>query len=148
MSISAIEKRRRKMAQTGFVYLGLSLFCALFGAVYEGFSHGVYSYFMIYAFGFPLAGGALPFFALAFSDRRPPGRAALNLYHSGIAAMTVGSLFEGVLEIYGTTNRLVAVYWMVGGLLWGCALFFYLIGSAAKSRSGEAHRALRSRAQP
>lgn len=132
MSISAIEKRRRKMAQTGFVYLGLSLFCALFGAVYEGFSHGVYSYFMIYAFGFPLAGGALPFFALAFSDRRPPGRAALNLYHSGIAAMTVGSLFEGVLEIYGTTNRLVAVYWMVGGLLWGCGLFFYLIGSAAK----------------
>ena len=125
MSISAIEKRRRKMAQTGFVYLGMSLFCALFGAVYEGFSHGVYSCF-------PLAGGVLPFFALAFSNRRPPGRAALNLYHSGIAAMTVGSLFKGALEIYGTTNRLVAVYWMVGGLLWGCALFFYLIGSAAK----------------
>ena len=33
------------------------------GAVYEHFSFGVYSYFMIYAFAIPLAGGALPFLA-------------------------------------------------------------------------------------
>ena len=31
--------------------------CALFGAVYERFSHGVYSYWMLYTFAFPLALG-------------------------------------------------------------------------------------------
>ena len=46
-------------------YLAAALFCALFGAVYEIFSHEVYSYPMIYAFAIPLAGGALPFLAFA-----------------------------------------------------------------------------------
>ena len=41
-------------------YLTASVFCALFGAVYELFSHGVYSYWMIYAFAFPLLLGAIP----------------------------------------------------------------------------------------
>ena len=113
------------MAKTGFVYLFISLFCVLFGAVYEYFSHDVYSYFMLYAFVFPLAGGALPFFGLAFCSLPPPDRVSCNLYHSGIAALTVGSLFEGVLEIYGTTNRLVLVYWTlgVGFLLLGLILY-------------------------
>lgn len=102
------------MAKTGFVYLFLSVFCAFFGAVYEYFSHGVYSYFMLYAFAFPLVGGVLPFFTIAFSGCGVPRRISLNLYHSGIAAWTVGSIFQGVLEIYGTTNRLAAVYWIAG----------------------------------
>ena len=37
------------MAKTGFAYLLAALFCALFGFVYERFSHEVYSGFMIYA---------------------------------------------------------------------------------------------------
>ena len=112
------------MAKTGFVYLSLSVFCAFFGAVYECFSHGVYSYFMLYAFAFPLMGGVLPFFAIAFSGCCVPNRISLNLYHSGIAAWTAGSIFRGVLEIYGTTNSLVAIYWITGtvfvlGGIWG-----------------------------
>ncbi len=103
------------MAKTGFAYLLAALFCALFGFVYERFSHEVYSGFMIYAFVFPLAGGVLPFYGMAlFCPRRLLGRVSVNLYNAGIAALTVGSIFQGVLEIYGTTNSLICVYWVVG----------------------------------
>ncbi len=102
------------MMKTGLVYLGCSLFLALFGAVYEIFSHEVYSYYMIYAFAIPLAGGALPCFLFAYFGRQIPNRAVQNLYNSGIAALSIGSIFTGVLEIYGTTNRLTMVYWVAG----------------------------------
>lgn len=120
-------KRMKKTMGIGFVYLFISLFCILFGAVYEFFSHGVYSYFMLYAFVFPLAGGALPFFGMAFSSMPIPNRVSQNLYHSGIAALTTGFLFEGALEIYGTTNRLVSVYWILGILFILTAIFIYCL---------------------
>ena len=55
MYISDIEAAAKRASRTAFVYLLVSLFCALFGAVYEVFSHEVYSFYMIYAFAFPLA---------------------------------------------------------------------------------------------
>ncbi len=117
MSTSGTEAARRRAGRTAFVYLLLACLCALFGAVYERFSHGVYSYFMLYAFAFPLAGGAVPFAALSLSrSARLPPALARNLYHAGIAALTVGSLVRGVLDIYGTTNRLCRVYGVVGVL--------------------------------
>lgn len=126
MSISDI-KRMQKMARTGFVYLFISLLCILFSAVYESFSHGVYSYFMLYAFVFPLVGGVLPFFGMAFSSMAIPNRVSRNLYHCGIAAFTTGVLFEGALEIYGTTNRLVSVYWILGILIISTAIFIHCL---------------------
>ena len=54
----------RKAIKVTLVYLVISCFCALFGAVYELFSHEVYSFYMIYAFAFPMVGGALPFAVL------------------------------------------------------------------------------------
>jgi hypothetical protein len=125
------------MAKTGFVYLFISLFCVLFGAVYECFSHQVYSYFMLYAFVFPLACGVLPFLGLAFLKWPIPGKISCNLYHSGIAALTIGSLFKGILEIYGTTNRLVLVYWVVGFVfLFGGLISYWLgIGHIVKNHS-------------
>lgn len=104
--------------KTVFVYLLISLFCILFGAIYEHFSHEVYSGYMIYAFAFPLVGGTLPFLAMdLFHWKKYPSAIATNLYHSGIATLTVGSIIQGVLEIYGTTNSLCGIYWIVGGIL-------------------------------
>ena len=116
----------RQTAKTAFVYLLISLFCALFGAVYEVFSHGVYSFYMLYAFIFPLAGGTLPFLAISLFQKRYPEAIARNIYHSGIAALTVGSIIQGVLEIYGTTNRLAGLYWLVGVILLFAGIIFYL----------------------
>jgi len=119
------------------VYLLVSIVCAAFGAIYELFSHEVYSYFMLYAFLFLLIGGTLPFFVLACSRVRLPDEIACGLYHAGIAALTVGSLFTGVLDIYGTTNRLTAVYWIVGAglVVLGAGKYFYFLVNSDKTVS-------------
>lgn len=118
----------RAMAKTALIYLFASLFCAIFGAIYEYFSHDVYSIYMIYAFLLPLAGGVLPFLCMDFfSCKRLPGRLPCHFYHFGIATLTIGSIFQGVLEIYGTTNTLIRVYWVVGGWLFGMGILLYLI---------------------
>ena len=128
MTLSTSDiKQMKKMAEIGFVYLSISLFCILFGAVYEFFSHGVYSYFMLYAFVFPLIGGTFPSFGMAFSSMPIPNKVSQNLYYSGIAALTTGLLFEGALEIYGTTNQLVSVYWILGILFILTAVFTYCL---------------------
>ena len=97
-------------------YLLAAVCCALFGAVYELFSHEVYSFFMIYAFAFPLLLGVIPFFLMYKHGRRFPGKAA-DLVHAGVAALTVGSIMQGVLQIYGTSSPLTAVYWAAGVVL-------------------------------
>ncbi len=98
-------------------YLAAVLGCALFGAVYECFSHGVYSPFMVCAFAFPLLLGALPFCLLQRSGRPFPGPLAADFIHAGAAALTVGSILRGVLDIYGTTSPLLTAYWIVGASL-------------------------------
>ena len=110
-----------------------TVFLALFGAVHELFSHEVYSYFMIYAFAVPLMLGVMPY-ALLLISRKVPGRAALNLWNSGIAALSVGCVFRGVLEIYGTTNSLGAVYPIVGSLLLTIGLIIGIVGLQKKKR--------------
>lgn len=135
MTLSTLDINRIKnMRKTGFLYLFISMFCVLFGAVYEYFSHEVYSYFMLYAFVFPLVGGMLPFLGMAFYKVPMPNRVSRNLYHSGIATLTTGSLFEGALEIYGTTNRLVWVYWILGGLFLLMGIVVYLICSKGRTK--------------
>lgn len=90
----------------------------LFGAVYEHYSHGVYSFYMLYAFVFPLAGGALPFSALSLAQvRKYPKSLARSLYHCGLGTLTAGSVVAGVLEIYGTANSKTQLYWYAGILL-------------------------------
>ena len=91
---------------------------------------------MICAFLFPLLLGALPFSLLRKRGRPLKGGIAAELIHAGIAALTVGSVIQGVLEIYGTTNPLVTVYWIAGGALtaagWTAQIF-----CAAKDRGGD-----------
>jgi len=112
-----------------------ALFCVLFGAVYESFSHGVYAYGMLYAFAFPLVLGVLPLLLIAMLRGRHPNRLARSAYHAGIAALTVGSLVSGALEIYGTTNPLTVVYWIAGGALivFGAAVYLASVRKNAKN---------------
>ena len=106
----------KKYAAVTGAYLLSALGCAIFGEVYELFSHEVYSCFMICAFAFPLLLGAIPFFLLRKRGKPFPGKAA-ELVHAGVAALTVGSMLQGVLEIYGTSNPLTIAYWAAGGTL-------------------------------
>ena len=114
MSTSAID---RPALPTAFVCLVISVFVAILGAVYECFSHGVWSAYMVYAFMVPLVLDALPFTLMALRRRPLPHRWVLNLHHAGVATLTVGSIFEGVLAIYGTTHPMTMVYWFAGPAL-------------------------------
>ncbi len=137
MSISDINQHRGLAMRLCRVYLVISAFCALFGLIYEIFSHEVYSYYMIYAFGFPLIGGALPSILLALSKRCPiPSIGTRYLWHSAIAALTVGSVVKGVLDIYGTTSRLVYIYFLAGIIFACVGVLAQIIASAS---SGERH---------
>lgn len=128
MYISDIETNTKRATKTAFVYLLISLFCVLFGAVYELYSHEVYSFFMIYAFAFPLVGGTLPFSILNLVRvKKYPNAIARNLYHSGIATLTVGSIIRGVLDIYGTTNALADYYRPVGFILVSIGIISYVV---------------------
>ncbi len=116
-----LETERRR-------YIAAAVFTALFGAVYEFFSHQVYSMFMLLAFLVPLLGGVLPISLLIESDEnRRPGVLSRCLYGSAVAVFTAGSLFQGILEIYGTTSYLSRVYWISGALLLMFALLLYAL---------------------
>ena len=53
---------------------------------------------------------------------------ALALQQCGIYTLTVGSIFRGILDIYGTTNHAGVIYWWGGiglfavGILMECIL--------------------------
>ena len=108
-----------------------TLFLVLFGAVYETFSHGVFSFYMLYAFTIPLVFGVTLYLILLFA-KKVPGRVFLNLWNSAIAAFSAGSVFQGVLEIYGTTNSLVIVYPICGCILAVSALVSLAVGNLWK----------------
>ena len=111
-------------------YVLAALGCLAFALIYELFSHQVYSLYMIGAFLLPLLFGAVPSAVLGAAPTGAlPGTASRYLYHSGLATLTAGCLFRGVLEIYGTTSRLNAVYWAVGTLL-----VIFAVGSYALER--------------
>lgn len=117
MSTSATDNKHRAL-RTAFIHLAIAIFTALFGAVYENYSHGVYSYYMIYAFAFPLVMGTLPYTAIAlFGIKRYPPHLTSVIYNCAIATLTVGSILQGVLIIYGTSNPLVYVHLAIGAVL-------------------------------
>ena len=107
MSISENKKRGIVIGRTARVYFGVTSFCAIFYLVYNQFSHGVHSPYMTWLFAWPFALGVLPslYWGWRLQDGVPgPGRIPVNLYHSGVAAVTVSSLLRGIFEIAGTAS--------------------------------------------
>ena len=112
------ESSRRISARYTRNYVLVTCFVALFSLVYERFSFGVWSGFMVFAFAASLVLGVLPW-AVNTALARPisPDPSARQLWNAGIAVLTVGCLFRGILDIYGTTSALGTVYWIVGPVL-------------------------------
>ena len=94
-------------------YLFLSLFVFVFAQIYEYFSHSVYSNYMLYAFLIPFLGLTVPRFLLYSLKKTLPANSRF-LWKSGIATFTVGSIYKGVLEIYGTNGYFEFPYLFLG----------------------------------
>lgn len=115
MTLYILDKKDLK---TNALYmLGFSLFCALFGAIYEVFSHEVYSFYMIYGFAIPLVGGTTLFLLLERFGKKMPDRTSVSFWNMAIVTLTIASLYRGIIDIYGTTNKKIWIYVIAAGVL-------------------------------
>lgn len=70
---------------------------------------------MVYAFAPFLLGGI---WLLVLANRKAlPGELFLGLLEPGLVMLSLGSILAGVVEIYGTENRLLPVLPIAGGSL-------------------------------
>lgn len=115
----------------GLRYLAASAAVAAMGLIYELFSHGVFSAYMVFAFVVPLLAGAAPNLLAvllgAKSASADLGPAAAGLQLAAVATLTAGSLMQGVLDIYGTTNHLMVIYPVAGIAFLAAALLTYIM---------------------
>lgn len=123
------------LRQSSVRYLMAALLCSIFSAVYETFSHGVYSPYMVLLFAVPLLLGALPLALLSRSRLRLPSGGALKCWRAGIQTLTAGSCLTGVLEIYGTDSPYLRIYAAAGGALLAAGAVWYAI-SLCTGRTG------------
>lgn len=123
--ISSTSNNSRKQF---FIYLYAAIGCGIFSAVYEHFSHEVYSPFMVWLFAIPLVLGALPNLAMWLFPALARGGAWQQTIHAfAIATLTVGSALQGVVEIYGTTNWFIIYFAVVGGALMALGVCLYVL---------------------
>ena len=96
----------------------VTLFFLFFGWIYERHSFGVYSDYMIYAFVFPLVGGVAFWLWVGTTGRNIRyNRMFVHCHWASIFTFTLGFVFKGILDIYGTASHLTAVYWFAGAAL-------------------------------
>ena len=96
--------------RTAAAYLIISVILAFAGAVYEYFSFGVYSYFMIYAFAIPLCLGTIPFMIKYMRSSESNGKQqgiqgrsvktqrSEDIYHSASADIFCGKYVESLKD--------------------------------------------------
>lgn len=114
------------------LYVLAAVNVGVFSAIYEKFSFGVVSLFMVFAFAVPLLLGGLVFFLLGRALKKTGSTLptlACKFWHAATATLTTGFLFRGVLEIYGTSSALSSVYWAASAVLAALALLVLAVTS-------------------
>ncbi|WP_430839434.1 hypothetical protein [Clostridium nigeriense] len=61
-------------------------------------------------------------------------RISFNIYNSGIAALTVGSLLHGILEIAGTSSEYIMYYSILGWMAVGTGIISFFINTFRKKQ--------------
>lgn len=116
------------------IYIGVSIFCVILWKIYGNFSHGVNSIYMTYLFAWPLIMGALVNLVFMVIKKLPrPGSFSVNLYNSGVSALTVSSLLRGIFEIAGTACYLQTYLYNVGRLFVLAGVVVYVVLSLSLS---------------
>ena len=124
------EKNRKTVLKELILYIGITAFIALFGFVYEQFSHGVNSNFMWFAWVRPLISGVGVYALLYFLPiKKVPGTLTECVYNFGVAMFTVHSIILGVLQIYGKTNsKMVLAYIILFHVFMLSGIIMYVVG--------------------
>jgi hypothetical protein len=87
-------------------------------------------------FAYPLLAGALIFQSLSLfmpaADAVPRYRLWFNLYNSGVAALTAGSLLRGIFEIAGTASPYTVCFPIAGWLMIGIGAIGFLCSAMTR----------------
>ena len=115
--------------RTLLIYAGITLFVALFGFIYEINSNNVYSADMAFAWIYPLILGVGMYLLMRFLPTNiVPGLVPACIYATGVGFATMRSIFLGVINIYGTTNKnMVVVYTVLSWFFVAVGLISFLI---------------------
>ena len=104
--------------------IGFSVFVLIFGIIYEMFSHGVISCYMIFAFLIPLINFLVN--TIFINNKINVNKLSKNLFSMSICSFTFLSIIKGVLDIYGTTNNLIFIYLIVGLILLVASIILFI----------------------
>lgn len=130
-SIEAVNEKtpKEKSKKLFIIYICVSAFTAFFGAVYSAFGHGVVSYPMRLAFLFPLLMGLIPSLICFLNNNGLfPKLPARYFWHSSISIFTVGSVLQGVLDIYGNSvNPYPRIFIIIGCVFAAAAIVAQLV---------------------
>ena len=139
MTLFISERNKKVIFKELLLYIGITAFIALFGFVYEQFSHGVNSNYMWFAWAWVLGFGVIPYLLLYLLPiKRVPGTLTECVYNLGVAILTTRSIFIGVLEIYGKTNsKMVVVYTILAVLFLAAGVALYIYGLFSKKEETE-----------
>ena len=131
-----INKTKREM----YKHFLISIFFLIFGFIYEIFSHEVYSRYMIYAFLIPLLFGFTLYLVIYKMEfNKYLSELGMSLYNISLITFTLGSVMKGVLEIYGTTNKLVSLYSRIGIFLVIISILSNIIYNYKKFQEKNSH---------
>ena len=112
------------------MYLGITAFIALFGCVYEQFSHNVHTFYMWFAWIWVLGFGFVPYLLLYLLPiKQMPGYLTECVYNFGVAMITFRSIYKGVIIIYNTTgDDMIMAYTVLAIIGLASGLVLYIIG--------------------
>ena len=87
---------------------------------------------MWFAWIWSLAFGVIPYLLLFFLPiKRVPGIITECIYNLGVALLTAGSIYKGVIDIYGTTaDAMLGTYNILGVTLMALGLIIYIVNLA------------------
>ncbi|MDR1801026.1 MAG: hypothetical protein LBQ95_04225 [Lachnospiraceae bacterium] len=129
------KANRKTLIKTVIVYLGISALCVIITNVYALFGHGIRSGFMDYMFLYPLAG--IIIFVVLLLVFGNVSRFASNLFHAGVATLTVGSLLSGIFVIAGSASSYTKYFYIIGSAL--CTLGI-IAAIAQRGKKGDVPR--------
>ncbi|MDG3180307.1 hypothetical protein MKN84_00915 [Streptococcus suis] len=129
---TSVTNSTTRFSRTFISYLAMVAFLFIFSRIYESLSYGEVSVFMHYMFCATLVGGIL---LLGLLQVKPNlSRMTYNLWNSGIATITAGCLFRGIINLSGRSTTLDQPYWYVGAGFLALSLITLFISDTRRTR--------------
>ncbi|HFI0593824.1 TPA: hypothetical protein ACGO2M_001687 [Streptococcus suis] len=129
---TSVTNSTTRFSRTFISYLAMAAFLFIFSRIYESLSYGEVSVFMHYMFCATLVGGIV---LLGLLQIKPNlSRMTYNLWNSGVATITAGCLFRGIINLSGRSTTLDQPYWYVGAGFLALSLITLFISDSRRTR--------------